>query len=81
MQERLDITPPTISRWKSRFVKHRVAGLLETGIPARVLAAQCLARRTQHLLRVVPVDGQPRSSAAEARALRYITQSATFCAR
>src|SRR6476469_2491527 len=29
IQERLDTTAPTISRWRDRFVKQRVAGLLE----------------------------------------------------
>jgi transposase len=51
IQERLGTTPPTIARWRSRFLKQRVAGLLEIRHPgqkpsvitpslqARVLAA------------------------------------------
>jgi hypothetical protein len=33
IQELLDTTAPTISRWRNRFLKQRVAGLLE--IPIR----------------------------------------------
>jgi len=50
-------------------------------VSVEVLYTQRLARRTQHALRVYQWTGQPRASAAKARALRYITQSATFCAR
>ena len=35
IQERLDTTAPTISRWRDRFVKQRVAGLLEIRHPGR----------------------------------------------
>ncbi len=35
IQERLDTTAPTISRWKERFVKERVAGLLEIRHPGQ----------------------------------------------
>jgi len=33
IQERLDTTAPTISRWKERFVKERMAGLLRGPTP------------------------------------------------
>jgi hypothetical protein len=33
IQERLDTTAPTISRWRRRFEQQRVAGLLEIGHP------------------------------------------------
>ena len=33
IQERLDTTAPTISRWKERFLKQRVAGLIEIRHP------------------------------------------------
>ncbi len=35
IQERLDTTAPTISRWKERFVKERVKGLLEIRHPGQ----------------------------------------------
>lgn len=35
IQERLDTTAPTISRWKDRFLKARVAGLLEIRHPGQ----------------------------------------------
>ena len=35
IQERLDTTAPTIARWRLRFVKQRVAGLLEIRHPGR----------------------------------------------
>ncbi len=35
IQERLDTTAPTISRWKERFVKERIAGLLEIRHPGQ----------------------------------------------
>ena len=35
IQERLDTTAPTISRWKERFEKQRVAGLLEVRHPGQ----------------------------------------------
>jgi hypothetical protein len=35
IQERLDTTAPTISRWRDRFEKHRVAGLLEVRHPGQ----------------------------------------------
>src|SRR5437764_1657577 len=35
IQERLDTTAPTISRWKERFLKERVSGLLEIRHPGQ----------------------------------------------
>ena len=35
IQERLDTTAPTISRWRNRFEKRRVAGLLEIRHPGQ----------------------------------------------
>ena len=35
IQERLDTTAPTISRWKDRFLRERVAGLLEIRHPGQ----------------------------------------------
>jgi transposase len=35
IQERLDTTAPTISRWRKRFVRHRVAGLPEIRHPGQ----------------------------------------------
>ena len=35
IQERLDTTAPTISRWKDRFPKERIAGLLEIRHPGQ----------------------------------------------
>lgn len=35
IQERLDTTAPTISRWKDRFLKQRLAGLLEIRHPGQ----------------------------------------------
>src|SRR5215469_17697628 len=35
IQERLDTTAPTISRWRDRFAKRRVAGLLEIRHPGQ----------------------------------------------
>jgi DNA-directed RNA polymerase specialized sigma24 family protein len=33
IQKLLDTTAPTISRWKDRFVRHRIAGLMEERHP------------------------------------------------
>jgi hypothetical protein len=35
IQEVLNTTAPTISRWKERFVQHRVAGLIEERHPGQ----------------------------------------------
>ena len=35
IEERLDTTVPTISRWKNRFLQDRIAGLLETRHPGQ----------------------------------------------
>src|SRR5215469_16954179 len=35
IQDRLDTTAPTISRWRERFEKQRVAGLLEIRHPGQ----------------------------------------------
>jgi transposase len=35
IQERLDTTAPTISRWKDRFIQERIAGLLEIRHPGQ----------------------------------------------
>ena len=35
IEERLDTTAPTISRWKNRFLQDRIAGLLETRHPGQ----------------------------------------------
>ena len=35
IQTRLDTTAPTISRWRERFVKQRVAGLVEIRHPGQ----------------------------------------------
>ena len=35
IQERLDTAAPTISRWKKRFLKQRMAGLIEIRHPGK----------------------------------------------
>jgi transposase len=35
IQERLDTTAPTISKWKDRFLKERITGLLEIRHPGQ----------------------------------------------
>src|SRR5437868_11866382 len=35
IQDLLDTTAPTIARWKERFVKHRLAGLMEERHPGQ----------------------------------------------
>ena len=35
IEERLDTTAPTISRWKNRFLHDRIAGLLKTWHPGQ----------------------------------------------
>ena len=42
IQQRLDTTAPTISRWRRRFQKQRIAGLLEIRHPGPTLLLQFL---------------------------------------
>lgn len=59
IQERLDTTAPTISRWKNRFLKQRVAGLLEIRHPGQkpsVITA-ALQAKVLGLCRRPPKDG------------------------
>ncbi|MGH9446510.1 MAG: helix-turn-helix domain-containing protein, partial [Terriglobia bacterium] len=35
VQQRLDTTAPTISRWRKRFIEHRIAGLMEERHPGQ----------------------------------------------
>ena len=59
IQERLDTTAPTVSRWRERFVKHRVAGLLEMRHPGQQpsVITPALQAKVLETSRHKPVDG------------------------
>jgi transposase len=59
IQERLDTTAPTISRWKFRFVEQRVAGLLEIRHPGRKASVitPALQAKVLEASRRKPADG------------------------
>jgi transposase len=59
IQERLDTTAPTIARWKHRFVKQRVAGLLEIRHPGQQpsVITPALQARVLEATRRKPKDG------------------------
>src|SRR5579863_9556947 len=58
-QERLDTTAPTIARWKERFLKQRVAGLLEIRHPGQKpsLVTPMLQAKVLDATRRKPKDG------------------------
>jgi transposase len=59
IQERLDTTAPTISRWRNRFIKQRVAGLLEIRHPGQKpsVITPALQAKVLQLGRRKPQDG------------------------
>ena len=59
IQERLDTTAPTISRWKERFVKERMAGLLEVRHPGQkpTVITPALQAKVLDATRRKPKDG------------------------
>ena len=59
IQERLDTTAPTISRWKKRFVKERMAGLLEVRHPGQkpTVITPALQAKVLDATRRKPKDG------------------------
>jgi transposase len=59
IQERLDTTAPTISRWKDRFLKQRVAGLLEIRHPGQKpsVITPALQAKVLEVTRRKPKDG------------------------
>lgn len=59
IQERLDTTAPTISRWRERFVKQRVAGLLEIRHPGQQpsVITPALQAKVLETSRRKPADG------------------------
>jgi transposase len=59
IQERLGTTPPTIARWRSRFLKQRVAGLLEMRHPGQKpsVITPALQARVLAATRREPSDG------------------------
>ena len=59
IQERLDTTAPTISRWKERFLKERVAGLLEIRHPGQKpsVITPALQAKVSEATRRKPKDG------------------------
>jgi len=59
IQERLDTTAPTISRWKDRFLKERVAGLLEIRHPGQKpsVMTPALQAKVLEATRRKPKDG------------------------
>lgn len=70
---RLDITAPTISHWKKRFLKDRIAGLTETRHPGRkpTVITSKLQARVLEATRRKPKDGSTHWSVRKlARELR-----------
>lgn len=59
IEERLDTTAPTIARWRSRFIQHRVAGLLEIRHPGQKpsVITPALQARVLAATRQKPSDG------------------------
>lgn len=59
IQERLDTTAPTISRWKERFLRERVAGLLEIRHPGQKpwVITPALQAKVLEATRRKPKDG------------------------
>src|SRR3974377_1966564 len=59
IQERLDTTAPTIVRWKLRFVKQRIAGLLEIRHPGKKTSGitPALQAKVLEATRRKPTDG------------------------
>jgi transposase len=59
IQERLDTTAPTISRWRDRFEKHRVSGLVEVRHPGQKpsVITPALQAKVLQLSRRKPNDG------------------------
>ena len=59
IQERLDTAAPTISRWKNRFLKQRVAGLLEIRHPGQKpsVITPALQAKVLEATRHQPKDG------------------------
>jgi transposase len=59
IQERLDTTAPTISRWKGRFLKERIAGLLEIRHPGQQpsVITPALQAKVLEVTRRKPKDG------------------------
>jgi transposase len=59
IQERLDTTAPTISRWRERFVRQRVAGLLEIRHPGQQpsVITPALQAKVLETSRRKPADG------------------------
>ncbi len=63
IQQRLDTTAPTISRWKNRFAAQRVAGLLEIRHPGQkpAVITPVLQDRVLEATRRKPTDGSTDS--------------------
>jgi len=59
IEERLDTTAPTIARWRSRFKKQRIAGLLEIQHPGQkpTVITPALQARVLEATRRKPSDG------------------------
>src|SRR5215469_8817299 len=59
IQERLDTTAPTISRWRNRFIKQRMAGLLEIRHPGQKpsVITPALQAKVLQLCRRKPQNG------------------------
>ncbi len=74
LQERLDTTAPTISRWKERFEKQRVGGLLEIRHPGQqpsvitpALQAKVVAANALPCYFPPPLDYAARTPVSERR--------------
>src|SRR5579863_9103392 len=59
IEERLDTTAPTISRWKDHFLRNRVAGLIETRHPGQrpFVMTPALQAKVLNATRRKPPDG------------------------
>ncbi len=59
IQERLDTTAPTLSRWKDRFLEHRIVGLVEELHPGQKPSVRTpkLQAKVLALVRRKPQDG------------------------
>ena len=59
IEERLDTTAPTISRWKDHFLRNRVAGLIETRHPGQkpFVITPALQAKVLNATRRKPPDG------------------------
>lgn len=76
IQELLDTTAPTISRWKNRFLKHRVAGLMEERHPGQKPSVRTpkLQAKVLAAIKEGPKDGSTHWSCRKLATLFHVSK-------